>query len=147
MSRLYTEADVFCDESGSVWVGKVFTVAGFEKWLAEQKLTRRLLYVVDHHTWSPADEPSSPLSFCNRVQGIGTNYYWKKKSDGGRGWTWGYMPQLWLAVIKGEPYVTVGTHPSWAAPQCTHFGREDLGIETWWNGDRQRWTHPIHYGL
>ncbi len=73
--------------------------------------------------------------------------FWSVLTVGGRGWTWGYMPRVWIADIGGVIYVYMGTLPSWAAPQCTHFGREDLGIETWWNGDRQRWTHPIHYGL
>ena len=149
VSRLYTEADTFHDESGSVWVGKVFTVPGFEKWLAAQKLTRELLYVVDHHTYVPPPPlaPSSPTDLANRVKAIGANYYWKPKSKGGRGWTWGYMPHLWESEIDGIVYVFVGTHPSWAAPQCTHFNKRGLGIETWWNGYHRAWTRGIHWGL
>jgi hypothetical protein len=120
----------FADQSGTLYIGRQFTLQAFASWFAVQGLgTLPYNGIGVHHTWRPV---GSQYVGPKTVKAI-FDYYVSKY-----GWTRGKGPHLWLYggdnpnYHPGKVLVTVGTHPA-------HDG---IGI----TGRNHRWLHIEAFG-
>lgn len=127
-SRVYTEADAFVNENGSLYVGKVFTAAGFRAWLRAQKRTRTIRWHVIHHTWSPeTSEPDIGVVTRRIFDWYAETYKYQ----------WGRYAHTWTGTQQGQPVIFVGTHPDHQGIHARHRNTEALGTENYGNGQKQ----------
>lgn len=127
-SRIYTETDSFVNENGKLYVGKVFTAAGFRKWLRVQRRTRTIKWHVIHHTWAPeSSEPDMGTVSKNIFDWYSDHW----------GFEWGRFCHTMTGTQQGQPVIFVGTHPDWQGIHCAYRNAYGLGTENYGNGQKR----------